>query len=853
MTTNNRLELESLTSDSAQLQDTVLIGIGSAGREVLSQIAEALNARFGVQWPSNVRLLQIDIQIPGEKLEPPRGLGVGQFVALTPDFQKVEQSLNDSDWPVHWEWYRRAAPDFGRARGRLALFHDLRDGRSGSKLWGALERVFQGLPSPTTRVFSAAFDDAGSGMLVDLIHLIQLAATRYVPVQLWLAAAFTRDWPGRLSERNRPLRPDEQRERMLATLSELERFQRNERVEFNYVPPNHPQSQLRQTREQALVETLFLFEMRDRTTPEGDVLAAMADGALALLIPTAHQLLMDTLNRRRSDTTARIMKEGQGFVCALGSCALRIPSGALTRALAARMVRDSLFELGIGLLPVEQCDLPTGKYRQLEEDVELEKLTGKQLLDEIEALLKIHRHRFGEPAFAERVGQRVSELLNGSWQKSGNDFSRRRKGLAQAAKWLEQLLKRLDSSVPLSTRNGIKKLLDEIGEWDVFLRNTLYPVCAQNLEAAQNDLERLRRQTARDWVIDDDLEWRTYRRNIRAWDEQAGETTSPLLRLAARFGWDVHDGQVRFLIPPGAFIWQEDMAPALNEYAMQRNVRQILDSLMPLTEALVHVHSRRPALEFAQNRDLARWIEKARPRLQYNDAVGSDWVTAKLDLLVAPESPAATRLQQTMQTEAQINNLLLASHADADPDAVTLLRLEGWIPLDKVELYSDSAWLGQMIPAQQYVWPPEQRIAAVTGGVGRPGPNLLRWFAMDADLIELLGLGLLYQVFEQTEKGLVFVESQPDAKHVVDDAGTLALALEAIYNLQPPHLWRADSALRRRAKQVMEAKRRDMARQRTVHLNQMSRILIEPLVNSQQAVEQEIGMFLRALKAKETS
>ena len=42
--------------------DTVLIGLGPAGRETLNQVAGFIKSRFGAQWPGRVRLLQIDVE-----------------------------------------------------------------------------------------------------------------------------------------------------------------------------------------------------------------------------------------------------------------------------------------------------------------------------------------------------------------------------------------------------------------------------------------------------------------------------------------------------------------------------------------------------------------------------------------------------------------------------------------------------------------------------------------------------------------------------------------------------------------------------------------------------------------------
>lgn len=858
LTLNKYLSPDLVTPRHTSVPDTALIGVGLAGREVLSQVAETLSARFGAHWPNNVRLLQIDVLGPGGALPPPRGLSHNQFLALRPEFPKPEQS--EKGWWPEWDWYRTTAPDFNRARGRWAIFYDLRKGFQGSDLWAALQQTLDGLAGPYVRIIGTTFDDASSGMLIDLAHFINLAAaspSNPPQIQFWLAGPLGRDWPASVVDRNRLLSRQTQSERTLATLSELERFQRHEFVELNYVPEGHAQSlQLRQTFQRALVETLFLFEPRDsRAAPEGDVFAAMADGMLALLNPEAQNGLVEAL---KPPLNTRLANEGRGAVHALGSYAVRVPLSALTQTLSARLVREALFEIGVGLLPLERCDPSNGVYQKIEGEADLPVLPGKQVLDEIFALRRDFRQKFSTVAFGQRVCARVGELLNGDWQISGNNLHRRRQGLIQARRWLDQLHKSLiTEGAPQIVRTRVKELLDELLKWEAFLREQLYPLCVHALQEAQTELKALQQQTARDWALTETLDWGTYQKTLRTWTEQPAEAEdSALVRLAERFGWDVqyHENsawQIRFLILPGNFVWEE--GSALDAFAVSRTSGRLLENLNQIAATLVRIYGHQLALEVALEKvghDLkpATWSEKSRPRLKYTDLGLVDSVPLS-NWLIAPASPEGQKLLNKLQADQTLKQLRLAS--SLEEDTVTLLRIQPWIPLDQTHLYNEDAWEGKVIPTELYVWPAEQQVARVTHGAFKPGPHLMRCFAIDPELMRLLSLGLLYQVFVQTPAGFFFEPGELVARQLIDPADTLAKALAVIFDAFHPHAFRVNLEGRRKAQQSLEKKREAIKPQRALHFRRIKSELIEPLQKSSDAMQTQLSSYLEALKNQE--
>ena len=256
----------------SDLVDTLLIGVGPVGREILSQVAQFCNSRFSENWPTDIQLLQIDIHPENvfQKLEPPQGLDPSQYVVLRPNFREVERNLHErpKEWD-HWSWYKNAAPMYGRARSRMALFFDLKDGGENSKLWTCISRSHQGLKNPTVRLIGSTFDDSSSGMLVDLIRICQLACNRpNMDIQLWLMGPQNRDWSGYLVEPHRRMTPSEQNSRTLATLRELERFQRNETNSFYYVPNDSKFDYLRKDYPGAVIQTLIIFQPLKQIHPD---------------------------------------------------------------------------------------------------------------------------------------------------------------------------------------------------------------------------------------------------------------------------------------------------------------------------------------------------------------------------------------------------------------------------------------------------------------------------------------------------------------------------------------------------------------------------------------------------------
>lgn len=845
------------TTTPHPLQDTLLIGLGPAGREVLSQMAVALTDRFGNKWPSNVHFLQVDVQ-PQEtagQMTPPTNLRSDQWVLLRPDLQTVAKTLREKgkDYP-HWQWYEATAPDYARARGRMAVFYDLQNQTQNSVLWKAIERGLQGLNTPVIRVIGTTFDDVSSGMLVDVVRLTQLVAAGHaagnVEVQLWLAGPVGRDWSDRLGTRGR-VRADEQITRTLATLRELERFQRNARRKYEYVQEANRQDILRAVYDFSVIGKVVVFEPLSGTPqmPENDTLTCIADSLLALLDSGANRqwnaLLTDETSSRMGGLANR---EGQGAVLAIGCYALRKPRVAVLDAMAWRMVRDALFETALGLHPLEKLTA-AGDYQLLPDPEQGQPLKSAPMFSptETETLVERHKGYWDAPAFDAAVRTRLNELLNGEQDGAGDAAVTRRAGLAQAVRWLETLEGQLRQQEANEPAQRIRNLIKQLTHWQTWLKDEVYPLCDQFFKAARAELQRLQSQPARGWGLTPELEWPYYRDYIRKWDTAPMGTTQdePLLRLAARFGWEVEitsqGWRARLLVPPGEFDERLDVRhlDRLRPYEITPNTKptEFLQALYALAVRAARVDAQTTAADLALRQDMTGWLERARPRLRYNEAEANRQILAvnELTLLVTPESAEHTpRLREQLTNAPGIAGRLEVCQTD-DPTTVTLLKATSWLPLSAVDLYSSETWQSYPVPPNLYVWRAEQ-IAAELETDDRLSAVLVDRIAQNESLLRAFGLSVIYEVIRREEaRGWQIPGLEQPAE-------SLSLALDRLFDgdekTQATCCKTLQDKLDKRVPEIT---------QRLVYLKRAEDERVRPLLTSADPRERDLGCYLRGL------
>lgn len=843
-----------------RVQDTFLLGLGPAGREVLIQVAAALHDRFGRDWPANIHMLQVDV-LPEEatgQIDKPDGVPPENWILLRPNLRQMEENLRKKpeDWP-HWQWYTRTAPDYERARGRLAFFYDVRSGINGSLLWKAIQNGVRDLNAPAIRVIGTTFDDVSSGMLVDVLRLIQIVCAGpdgTPPAQLWLAGPVGRDWSERLGGRGK-VRADEQKARTLATLRELERFQRNAPVEYRYILDARRQEELYHSYNFALVNEILLFEPTTNppVSPENDSFVCMANALLALLDVRANQEWNRHLGgeRRKKDDLANL--KGQGAVLTVGCYTVRRPAHALTQALAWRMVRDVLFETTLGLLPVEQQE-SNGDYRPLPETEQgqpLKSIPAPKMQD-IESFLYKYRSYFDSAAFAEAVRHRVNDLLNGE-QDVDLPATVRRAGLAQAIRWLKLLSAGLKQNDAIDIARHVDDLSRQLNEWQRWLKEQVYPICKQHFEAARLELQRLRNQPAQSWGIEAGLEWPLYRRYLRAWagSPSGSAQSEPLLRLTERFGWEVeivpNGWRARLIVPPGEF---DESLNARNldwvrsyEYALTgADVENLLQAIFSLARRAARLDAQTTATQIALQQNSQTWLERARAklRLRYDDDKAAQIIPqSSVHLLITPELAEDTDKLTKRLLDAPNKPTQLQVCQNDDPTSVTLIEATTWIPLPTIALYDEETWESTPVPPMLYVWPPEQ-MAAELEREHRLSPLLVSRIAEDEPLLRAFGLAFIYQAMGQDDRGWR-IPGMDDSV-----SGDLAAALNAVFE--------GDAKAHASRLVVLQAaveQRRQAITDRRFFLRQVDREQLQPLKTNANARMQDLVEYLRGLIAWE--
>lgn len=732
-----------------ELTPTVIVGLGPVGRIVLPQIAQALYARYGSFPPDEIRLLQIDVQLKEKiaaesTLERPEHLAPHQWVLLEPDLVEVVGNLQRSPerWP-YLKWFETTAPGYERSRGRLAIFYDLKDGSDRSILWQGLRQASRGLDKPRLRLVGSTFDDTSSGMLVDVARLLQIMTGRDEDVELWLTGPVGQDWSSRLHAPRQKVRAGDQQVRNLATLRELERFQRNARVPFHYVSSSNRQIELHDDANYAVVQTLFLFEPLNNKVTVEDHLMTITDSLLAVLNKPAQLRLNSLLKGSMSHASTLANRSGIGTVCALGAYSVRSPRGAVEEAIAWRMVLDLLFERRLGLVAAAALG-EDGNYAPMDPDDFPDDVAARR--KSAEAFVERYSGRLDNPDFRIILAHAISQILNGE-QEGGEPTINRASGLLQAQRWLQSVRQLIAREGELEVARGLSVLEEQLLNWQEFLQQEVRPQVEQKLSEAQMALQALAGQTGRRWALPAGLDWETYRRNVRPW--MTGSPTKntadePLLRVAQRFGWhldydkSVGRWRLQLLAPPGEFTWV-DYAVDLDSLAVERTAATVLNTVLEQVRPLAQqATAGNMVMDEAEKLSPQLWLDQAELRLTFNHQLASDYMqgnTNEYVLLVAPESQRTKLLAEKLQETPRKPDIQLCE--TTDETAITVLRVRDHLPLEAYSGYQAEVWAAQMVPPELYVWRGEQEAARMEGGESRMSPRFVGWLERDKALLDL--------------------------------------------------------------------------------------------------------------------
>lgn len=850
---------------ATDLTDTMIIGIGPVGRVVLTQMAQTLRARYGGRLPTNVRLLQIDVQpkdASALNLSCPAYLEAEEWVLLEPDLIQVSDNLQRApqDWP-HLDWYEATAmEEYGRARGRMALFYDLKDGADRSVLWRSLSRTAAQLNHPRLRLVGSTFDDTSSGMLTDVAWLIQMITQSSVDVELWLSGPLNQTWSPRLHNPRQQIQVNEQKARTLATLRELERLQRNATVPFYYVSANNVQTQFRKTSEAtAVVQTLFLFTPADEETDIEDHLATIADSLLAVLHKPAQQTVNDHLNRSETPASNLTNRDGLGMVCSLGAYSVRMPLGLLEEALTWRMAQEILFEAQIGLLPLLRL-LPEGDYEALEVDDLPDNAASRR--DAAANFVQRYRRRWYTADFSYALARQVGDILNGEAQEKNPSLDRAG-GLVKAIRWLESVRNHLNIEGELGAAQAVNGLRQQLLDWQTFLMETVLPLVQQRWQESRHNLEQLLRQSGRQWAVPSGLEWPIYRERVRSWLDSPPPTLSSeqLVRAAQRFGWHVayretgREWQTQLWLPPGDFVWEgPDSLWDVESFIQRQDGAAFAGRLYQLIAPLARNRaSAEYALDQAEKLDKRFWLDQASPRLPINAMEASRLMdfgggVRELAVLVAPKSTRALQLEGELRATPGAPSVELSQ--TEDQTAVTLLRIRDRVPLATYEQgYGPDAWQSQFVPPGLYVWRGEQLAAGVESDK-RLSSLFVGWLELDPQLVDLFARAYLFSLLDspgRNELELPGLGSWSGEKPG-DGLANLFSRDETLWPavfLKAERRTKAIHILTQAIGDVQEAIWRDPGKR--VYLRQAEEKLIVPLQKSKDRRERDLAIYLQGI------
>ena len=733
-----------------ELRETILIGLGPVGRSVISRIVANLNSRFGDDWRSKIHVIQVDADLrkkpEARDWQIPTGLKEHEWVLLQPELQEIEARIQKKpqDWR-HLQWYEKTAPVYGRSQSRVALFFDLRDGPS-SHFWQAVETAYNNLDKPVIRVIGSTFDSVSSGILVDVAFLVKQGITRRnADAELWLLGPAQAEWVEHPASIR--ISRSEQTIRTLATLRELERFQRNSRVAFEYVPPASNYSQLNQVYDYGVIPTVFLFDPLTRNLTHAETMREMSNALTSLLYEKTANALSVHLSHNRQRAA------GKSVVCGVGHFELRLSSGMQEEAVTWRMVKDILFESAMGLFPLEQLQ-KNGEYQELQGFVPSPSLDVLKEQDAIKRWI-IYSVKTGDRRkFYNNIVARLGQILNGEPASTVLAVQGRRMALDKAERWLKLLNNTVKMYPEIQVLSKINKLQGQLSIIRNWLGDEVFSLARSRWHVARENLRNMYAGAESD--IPADLEWTAYRENILLTEAQKSKhiDQSPLLKFALRFGWhvsfndDEEDWKIDLVVPPATFTWQAGSRPEY--YSVSLSASGFLDSLYRIALPFAQTGMGRSAVERANNVDVSHWAERVDPLLRYDDLEASRLIGSidHLRILGASESLAP---KETQELAGKLNSVLKTSLQVCDTQdrsVVHLLHVVDWIPFEATYLYDDDQWMVNVVPPSSYVWPLEQWAS----GIERDSSNRLSVAFLSRyneyeKFITSFGIGLIYGLF----------------------------------------------------------------------------------------------------------
>lgn len=365
--TIEKLVAEDAGTEVPPFTPTLIIGVGRAGRWVLTHVKKNLKDRCGSEMPESVRLLAVDVEVGVDMLpgisHPSQAALEGEIsvgdtkldrdeqVSLSPNLAEVDRALQEHPERfqyMRW-WHESGGDEGGRALGRVALFYDLLHGTGNSKFWNALSQQMQGLDNPRIFIIGSLTEEIASGLVLDLPHLVR-AVIRPRPISRVALFLGTR---AILPEEGR-VKPGE-----FAALRELQRLMLKQPFPYQYSPPAGGR-ELAGSTVTTPIDACYLLDGTGLASYETEahmygtqnqamrtdwppVPLAIADALTTLIDPKVAPEFDNWVSSMLTEAGRVENDKGEPVVSSLGSFVYRLPVYDIRRAAELRFLLNVLF------------------------------------------------------------------------------------------------------------------------------------------------------------------------------------------------------------------------------------------------------------------------------------------------------------------------------------------------------------------------------------------------------------------------------------------------------------------------------------------------------------------------------
>ncbi len=642
-----------------------LIGVGHYGGQIVRDLWNQLGREKGGRsccW--------LDVVLPHERRRAVEGvfsLPDAQKIILDPDWMELKR-LNAGDERWHYlNWYFET-PDALRVQGRAALYQNLLRGPQ-SLIWKKLDRLLHGSGSASqVRVVAASWEDAVSGLLVDLLYLLEIIAGRTLNVELWLAGP----QPENFYKGKRRYGKGEMRNAAIWTLRELGRYQRNERFVFRFGPEGTPLD--KRIAEHGIAQRIFYYEGH-----EGH---AKARQALVAVSGRGGEFFRNDLQNYLKDigrVVERINEKSRGMggvVSAIGASLLKDESTVVTYLTALYLTRSVFFGPD-GLVPLES--MSSDGFEEIEEDATINRAQREKIRSDAESFFRKNQNQRDVAKFLQGVAHEVMEYLNGFEGRSPGENR-----LAWSLKWAREVkLLARSATYERSFPAEVSRALDDLYDAITLVRQN----AVQFVNQARKETEQILGS-----LTDEALEkmvWKDYRNRVG--DPQVTgsfDSASVWYRLRRRLVW----GIIPHMLGGRSAEWKVGAGlipiPIENPLSWHQYIDGDFKTLWDKVLQIAYGATSDWGVPFDRLvsqalREYRAWYERARPAVGYVEIEAAPLMHSRVFLFSSKQREALDRLRRHL---AQVEEVEVRTEIIPSLNGLALVLVEEPIPIHTLDL-----------------------------------------------------------------------------------------------------------------------------------------------------------------------